>query len=216
MMVVCGGCSTPMNELPMYGGMEKTPMEIEADNWFIEAVTKDQTREEASRETSEFGWQYYYKGDLKTAMKRFNQAWMLDPDNPHAYWGFGVLLGERSGKWGAFRKIDQAIEMLEKADRLSPQNAGILEDLAYSYTRKGFSEKEFYNRDGQEFFDKADTLYSRVRQIEPRHKLLYYNWAACLHYQGKNKEALSIIEEGKRFDIEVPQDFIKEIKRGMR
>ena len=32
------------------------------------------------------------KNDTKTVMKRFNQAWLLNTNNPQAYWGFGIIL----------------------------------------------------------------------------------------------------------------------------
>ena len=33
---------------------------------------------EASRSAAELGWRYFCKGDVDTAIKRFNQAWMFD------------------------------------------------------------------------------------------------------------------------------------------
>ncbi len=29
-----------------------------------------------------YAWRYFYKNDLKTAMKRFNQSWLLNPEYP--------------------------------------------------------------------------------------------------------------------------------------
>ena len=79
-------CATPINELPMYGGREKTPAMREADAQFVQDSTADGTsREAASREMAQLGWQYFYRNDFSTAMKRFNQAWLLDPNDPEAY-----------------------------------------------------------------------------------------------------------------------------------
>ena len=33
------------------------------------------------------GWSYYYKGDYETALKRFNQATIIDPDFAPGYFG---------------------------------------------------------------------------------------------------------------------------------
>ena len=199
----------------MYGGIEKTPAEIENDNKLIETVTKNQTREDASREASGLGWEYFYDNDLKTAMKRFNQAWLLDSDNPHVYWGFGVLIATQARKEWAVSKIDQSIEMLEKANRLSPPNAGLLMDLGYSYTVKGLFEKKKYNRSGQKFFDKANALYNQASRTDP-FELLYYNWASSLLYEGKYEEALSITEQAKKLNFKIPKELIKDIKKKIR
>ena len=37
-------------------------------------------------------WQYYYTDSLDSAMKRFNQAWLLNSDFSDAYFGFAALL----------------------------------------------------------------------------------------------------------------------------
>ena len=220
MMIVCGCNETYMNELPMYGEVEKTPAQIEADNEFIKTITKDQTRKEASQYAAFRGWEYCNKGDLSTAMKRFNQAWLLDPENPAVFWGFGVVLGKQF-KFDevSIDKLDQSIDMLEKAVMLSPPNGRLLSDLALSYTLKGRYEKDYLNkirRIWQEFFDKANTLCRQAMEIEPEYGPLYYRWAACLHYEGRNKEALSMIEKAKKFKCEVPQDFIRDVKREIR
>lgn len=90
--LVLVACATPINERPMYGGREKTPAMREADARFIQDCIADGTnREAASREVSQLGWQYFFRNDFSTAMKRFNQDWLLDPNNPEAYWGFGLI-----------------------------------------------------------------------------------------------------------------------------
>ncbi|MBU2512161.1 hypothetical protein KJ966_12545 [bacterium] len=76
----------PINELPMYGGVEKTPEQKKLDDEFIKTVTQQNgTREKASENVANLGWKYLRKGDQKTAMKRFNQAWLLNSKNPHAF-----------------------------------------------------------------------------------------------------------------------------------
>jgi hypothetical protein len=72
-----------MNELPMYGGQYDPQAERSEDN---------------SKGAARLGWRYYYQGDLDTAIKRFNQAWMFDRRNPEAYWGFGLIMGRRAAE----------------------------------------------------------------------------------------------------------------------
>jgi hypothetical protein len=53
----------PINELPMYGGKHNPTVE---------------TNKKFSESAAKLGWKYYYSGDVDTAIKRFNQAWMFD------------------------------------------------------------------------------------------------------------------------------------------
>ncbi len=72
----------PPNELPMFGGVTKNAAMIQADNDFIATVlAKGVTRAQGSDKMVVLGWQYFFQHDYTTAMKRFNQAWLLDPDN---------------------------------------------------------------------------------------------------------------------------------------
>lgn len=71
----------PMNELPMYGG-QHNPVVERNEGYSKVAIQK--------------GWQAYYSGDLNTAIKRFNQGWMFDRENPQVFWGFGLIMGQRA------------------------------------------------------------------------------------------------------------------------
>jgi len=89
----------PPNELPMFGGVQKNAAMLEADRKFIETTASmGMTRPQGAQESVRLGWLYFSKGDFATAMKRFNQAWLLDPDNPAVYHGFAVTLVQRDGK----------------------------------------------------------------------------------------------------------------------
>ena len=89
--------SYPLNEQPMFGGQPKTPAEQAADRKFFDSVAKlGYSRAQGSDKSVQLGWQYFFsKHDIATAMKRFNQAWLLDPDNGDAFHGFAVLVMAR-------------------------------------------------------------------------------------------------------------------------
>jgi predicted Zn-dependent protease len=92
-----GGARHPLNQQPMYGNQPKTAPMLAADQCFIEEAQKSGfSRAQASDKSVQLGWQYFQqRHDIATAMKRFNQAWLLDPDNGDAYHGFAVLVMER-------------------------------------------------------------------------------------------------------------------------
>lgn len=102
----------PVNELPMYGGFEKTERQREADATFLETVLPrfDDDRAAAADYFAREAWKSVYSGDNATAMKRFNQAWLLDPDNPVTLWGFAAICRVRGNTDAALRYYEQAIE----------------------------------------------------------------------------------------------------------
>lgn len=77
-----------INELPMYGHLQKSAVRL--------------------------GWNFFYDGNCSTAMKRFNRAWLLDPDNQLALWGFAVISLDR----GLFEEAVRYFELATKATDL--------------------------------------------------------------------------------------------------
>jgi Tfp pilus assembly protein PilF len=45
----------------------------------------------------QLGFKYFFQRDFKTAIRRFNQAWLLDPQNGGAFHGFALVVLERDG-----------------------------------------------------------------------------------------------------------------------
>ncbi len=103
------------NLLPMYGGENriKTSSQIEADEKFIsEMIDIAGSREEAAEGIVNGAWEFFEQGDIDIAMKRFNQAWLLDPQNIEAYKGFAAILEKRG-------QPEEARKMLQKAQDVS-------------------------------------------------------------------------------------------------
>jgi hypothetical protein len=102
----------PVNELPMFGGYEKTAWQNTADEQFMEIVLPgfQGDRAAAAESFARTGWNSYYQDDRTSAIKRFNQAWLLDPDNQHALWGFAVISRERGKTDAALRFYRMALE----------------------------------------------------------------------------------------------------------
>lgn len=118
----------PINELPMYGHREKTPDQKLADRQYIETMTSDgRSRSDAAESAAKLGWNTYYAGDCAQAMRRFNQAWLLDHDNQLALWGFAVIALERDN-------IAEAVKYFEMALHSGPENPVLLGDYEYVST----------------------------------------------------------------------------------
>ncbi|MDB5581012.1 MAG: Tetratricopeptide 2 [Bradyrhizobium sp.] len=87
--------AAPVNEQPFYGFIEKTPEMRAVDDKFVQAVTGKMTSEAASREASQRGWRAISAGKLDEAGRRFNQAFLLDPQQSGVYHGWAVVVFER-------------------------------------------------------------------------------------------------------------------------
>jgi hypothetical protein len=75
--------------LPKYGHVKKTAGQMEADSEFIQVtLPRFATKRLASEHLIDLGFKYLYQ-DVKTAMYRFNQAYLLDSTNSDIYWGYG-------------------------------------------------------------------------------------------------------------------------------
>jgi tetratricopeptide (TPR) repeat protein len=102
----------PIDQVPMYGGADRSavPSLKEADDTFIEGVTRQfGSRAAASAAFANQGFAYYRRDDLQNAMRRFNQAWLLNPDNADAYWGFASVLSDRQRYCEATTHMETAL-----------------------------------------------------------------------------------------------------------
>jgi len=111
--------SFPINQIPMYDGVEKPQDLKEADEQFIsEVINLSKTKENASNQLQSLGWNYLGEGDVRTAIKRFNQAWLLNPEDPGVYWGFGAVLGFRREYYSSLEMFSKALELEGKSHLL--------------------------------------------------------------------------------------------------
>lgn len=118
----------PHNQQIMYGdwgGAGKPEALRDTDQKFIDSfAARGMTRRQGSDEAVERGWASMRSGDGPTTIKRFNQAWLLDPDNYRPYWGFAIVLAERD------RDMTASEAMFKKAIGMYDQDELLLIDYA--------------------------------------------------------------------------------------
>lgn len=163
-------CPEGINLLPMYGEVQKCDAQIKSDNQFLADCDNEfKNRKEASQKYIEKAWGCFYNNDENTAMKRFNQAWLLDNDNPEIYWGFGNLMGMR-------KETKQSIPLFKKSLQLNPNNAKVYESLAISYGQL------FYETKRIEYLDLTiNTLKSAIK-LEPNNAKYYGSLTSAYSY----------------------------------
>lgn len=92
----------PSNEMPMYGGIPRTSDEKGADDKLIQSTISEYgSREAAFQRAFEFGWNYFYRENYAAAMKRFNQSWLIDPNDSRIFNAFGMVVAAQSNQAAA-------------------------------------------------------------------------------------------------------------------
>ncbi|GAA4386129.1 hypothetical protein [Hymenobacter koreensis] len=113
-----------INLLPMYGGARKPKRLQLADELFLATTDRNEpNRAVAAKHFVKRGMDYFRAGDYATAMKRFNQAWLLDSTNADTYWGFGILRGSQGD-------YNESITLLSNSLKRQPDNQNLTADLA--------------------------------------------------------------------------------------
>lgn len=102
-------CQSGINLLPMYGNVEKCPEQLETDKEFFAMIDNEEpNRSIASIHTLDNAWYHLRQSNLDMAIKRLNQAWLLDESNIAIYPSFAVWLALQF-------KMDEAKKMMELA-----------------------------------------------------------------------------------------------------
>lgn len=178
--------------LPKYGEFERTQNEKKNDKEFIDEVMKSyKSKSDASDHMIDLGFQYLYKGDLKTAMYRFNQAYLLDNNNANIYWGYG-------GIYMAFGKFELSREQYDKGLKLNSGNDDILIDYGTTYLGEFY---DFYQTDmekANKSLDNAIVKLAKAYSLNPQNANASYKLSICYLYKNdcvKAKEYLKLSEE---------------------
>ncbi len=109
----------PDNTKPMYGEVKKSEEYIKSDEEFIkESINKFGTIDSSINVYIDIAWKYFYHNDLNTAMKRFNQVWLLNNEFPDSYFGFAALLEMQGNKTESQRFYKLGIEKDKTKERI--------------------------------------------------------------------------------------------------
>ena len=194
-----------IDNVPMYGQPEVVrPDKLKkTDEEFIRQVSATFfSRNQASEAWWVKGEQYRKEGNFDFAMRRYNQSWLLDPNNYQPYWGFGLVLAQQG-------KIDNAIKYLKMSEKLindDYQKAALLSDLGFAYINKALNDPSYFN--------KADSLFAESTKLDPTYGNTWGNWAYSLYHQGRYKEAWDKVHKSKEVNSPAfSAKFISDLKR---
>ncbi|MCE7041879.1 tetratricopeptide repeat protein [Dyadobacter sp. CY312] len=165
---------TNIRLLPKYGHQAKTDKQKAADQELIDNyIAQEGTRRKASEVLIEIGFEYLNRGEIKTAMYRFNQAWLLDPNNEDVFWGWGSV-------YFHFNDYQKALEQYNEGLLLNPTNPRLLTDKATIYMGN------YYDKNDSGAIKTAINLFSESYAIDSTNQnttyklaVAYYNIKDC-------------------------------------
>ncbi len=203
----------PINLIPMYGypSIEKTTDQKKADKFFIEtAIQNSGSLEKASMEFAGEAWRKYEVGDYTTAMRRFNQAWLLNQDNYFVHWGFSALLFDQGKTDEAISHYDKALSVIDNVE----EKPRLLTDTARAYSKKAYTEADKLK--SKELFRKTNSLYKEALILDPHYDNAYRDWPRSLYLEGNYEKAWEIIKQSRTLgNRDISQDFIDLLSKKM-
>ena len=205
--------SDPSEKLPMFGqpGITRPENLKKLDEDFIrDATLRFGNRQAASRALADQGWASVRKHMLDTAMRRFNEAWLLNPKNYQAFWGFGAVLSEQG-------KLADAIEQLEMARELvddPKQKVALLSDLGAEHSSYGARLPADRQLEPAQQFLVAKKGFAESLEIDPNYARSWREWAFSLYEQERYSEAWVKAKRAMELNGEpFPPGFLDTIKK---
>lgn len=196
---------TRNDEIPMYGGRDRgaDPEIKAADEKFIADVSAAfGSRERASIAWINQGFKFYNQDQLGMAVRRFNQAWLLNPKNAEVYSGFAAVLHDQG-------KYCQAMDMMEKSLSLNPPTfQGIYPDAARITALCGARDSKMGDETRKKLFIRSEDLYRKAEQVEPNKAYVYASWATAYYWEGKFPEAWAMVKKARSLGYKVGAQFL--------
>jgi len=213
------GCATEsrtrIDNIPMYGqpAIERPDFLKKAEEDFIkQAVTAEtglKSREEASKAWHAQGEKFMREGNLDYAMRRYNQSWLLNPNNYQPYWGFARVASEQG-------KLDEAIVFLEKAKLLCDDNyqkVSLLVDAGTVYSYKADSLSEVQRDERSRYFSLANQQFVESTKLDPDYADSWLRWSQSSYREKNYIEAWAKLKKARSLGAKEPDRYLKALEQ---
>jgi tetratricopeptide (TPR) repeat protein len=218
LMLLSGGCATTsgkrIDNMPMYGQpkIERPDILKKADEDFIKQATSGfGSREAASKAWYVQAEKFMREGNVDYAMRRYNQAWLLNPNNYQPYWGFARIVAERD-------QLDDAIAYLEKAKSLCDDNyqkIALLADAGSIYSYKADSIPKERRDERVRYFALADQNFLESTGLDPKYSDSWLRWSHSNFREGKYAEAWKRLKKARSLGAKETPIYLKALEEKM-
>lgn len=198
----------------MYGQPEVTREEYrqQADAAFIKDAASgfEGDRKKASVAWAKEAEAYFDAGNLHYSMRRYNQSWLLDPNNYLPYVGFGRITLAKQEYEEAFKYFKAAIELIDDLY----QKPVLLTNTATAYHNKANSLDGSEVQEREKYFSLANSYYEESTELDPSYPNAWVSWAYSLYKQGKYKESWSKVAKLRELAPQfISKEFVAELSK---
>ncbi|KAF1016362.1 MAG: hypothetical protein GAK31_01857 [Stenotrophomonas maltophilia] len=182
-----------IDEVPMYGSIDRSSPELQAADRTLIKQASDHfgSRAAAAQAWVEQGYRFYQADQLGMAMRRFNQAWLLNPQGPEVYTGIAAVLHDQN-------RFCEAMAMMDKALALDPPTfQGIHSDAGRITARCAAQDTTLSPQARQALRERSDALYRKAEQVEPDKGYLYASWATARYWSGEYAQAWAMVHKAR-------------------
>ncbi|HZG01095.1 MAG TPA: hypothetical protein VEY71_08835 [Chitinophagales bacterium] len=188
--------------LPKYGHHPKSASQLASDQRFLDETMAlpqfKNDRHAASNHMIGLGFEYLYRGDLKTAMYRFNQAYLLDSTNTDIYWGYGAV-------YMTLQDYQRARTQYLEGLALDSTNTHLLTDYSTYHLVQFFGLQDLpdgivENKKEQveQPLDSALTLLLKSYRLDPNDQSTTYKLSTVYYYKDDCANAKRYLHESQK------------------
>jgi len=186
----------------MYGQPEiiRPDFMKKGDSEFIDKVVNGfGDRKKASTLWWQQGDKFANEGNLDYAMRRYNQSWLLNPENYQPYWGFGRVMLQQ-------QKYNESIKYFEKAKSLIDddyQKVALLSDFGSALSYAAINSTEVNKKN--ELYRKAESNFLESTNLDKEYGKAWLQWAYSLYQQEKYNESKEKLIKAKSLGESYPK-----------
>jgi tetratricopeptide (TPR) repeat protein len=199
----------------MYGqpNIPRPDLLKKADEDFIQHAASGfgGSREAASRAWFAEAERYMNQGNLDYAMRRYNQSWLLNPNNYQPYWGFGRVMLVRG-------KTDESVDYFERAIDLCNdpyQKVALLSDTGTAYSYKAESIASGMALEKARYFSAANQRFAESTERDPAYGTAWYRWSQSLYREGKYAEAWEKLKRSRSLNVSISNAYVRDLSQKM-
>ncbi len=185
-----------IDQVPMYGGTDRNayPDLKEGDAKLIQDTTNHYgSRENASMAFVNTAFNYYKAGNLDYAMRRFNQAWLINPDNPEVFWGFASVLHDQGKYCEALRLLEKGLSKGPIQSAYKPDHAMLTAACGWHNNSTGKNHKANYYQQSKKLFIAAESDPTVTKPY------LYFQWVRTLVVYEEYEEAWEKVSKFRKY-----------------
>jgi tetratricopeptide (TPR) repeat protein len=201
--------------LPRYGLLPKSESELEADKNFItETIKQPQFNGDyraASNHLIKLGFNYLYKHDIKTAMYRFNQAYLLDSTNTDIYWGYGAF-------YMSLGNYEEGRKQYAQGLSIDPNNTHLLTDYGTYFMSQYYGFKQAgHESDAMTNLETAIEYLDKSFEIDNKDQNTTYKLSICYWIKDNCEKAWQYYDICKELGGQpITEEFTADLKKKCR